>query len=330
MELMLNKSSNGIQEAKAIAGGVMRSFAYENLEPDFRRAIGFVTGTVSEAVYNAALEHYKSARYQATDAIPGEKALDGLVLLIQEAIVWKGLYEYVPEGNVIIDNAGFHHQKSNDQQVQAFQWAVNAVAAKYLRNAYNTIEQLLAYLDKNRDNIAQWKDTDAEKASLEMFVPTAAVFEEAVYIDSSRRLFIAMLPIMRRIERVNIRPVLAGRFDAIKTKLKAKTELEASEKTILDHVRIIIPNLAMAEAMVQFPVQIMPEGLIEKYTSMFVTQDAGQPARTPLIKLAKEYFTTAGEAEITKLNKYIYDMDKLDDDPDYRYRPAKSRNSIGF
>ncbi|WP_297095592.1 DUF6712 family protein [uncultured Draconibacterium sp.] len=330
MELILNKSNNGIQEVKTVAGGTVLNFGYENLEPDFRRAIGFVTGTISGAVYTAALTHYKSERFQDADATDEEKVLDGLVLLIQEAIIWKGIYEYVPEGNVIIDNSGFHHQKSNDNQVQAFQWAVNAVAAKYLRNAYNTIEQLLSYLDKKRDNIASWKDSDAEKASLELFVPTAAVFQESVYIDSSRRLFIAMIPIMRRIERVNIKPVLADRFDTIKTKLQAKTDLEESEKIMLEHIRIIVPNLAMATAMVQFPVQVMPEGLIEKYTSMFVTQDAGQPARTPLIKVAKEYFTAAGESEITKLNKYIYDLDKLDDDPDYRYRPGVSRKGISF
>ncbi len=330
MDLILNKNDNGIEEVKAIAGGTSLSFGYDNLEPDFRRAIRFVTDTISEAVYSAVLVHYKSERYQADFPTDAEKALDGLVQLIQEAIVWKGLKEYVPEGNVILDSNGYHYQQSNDKQTNAAQWAVNAVADKYLRNAYNTIEELLCYLDTNRDNIAAWKETDAEKASLEMFVPNVAVFEETVFIDSSRRLFIALLPIMRRIERTKIKPVLTDRFSSIKGKLKAKTDLSDTEAAILEYIRAIIPNLAMAEAIVQFPAQVMPDRVIEKYTSLYATQDAGQPARTPLIKAAKDYFANAGETEITKLNEYIYNLYKTDDDPDYRYRPAKSRKGISF
>lgn len=323
-KILFNKTADGIAEVKKHIGG-LSNVKFDYIDPDLTRAIRFVTDVIGDEVYQVAQTHYLSNEYgtETTDAL---KVKNELVYLIQEATAWKGLHAYAVEGSVIFDGSGIHIQKANDKQAQAFEWLIDKLMNKYLVSAYSAIEDLIQFLNKNKATITEWADSDYEKQAKSLFIRSASEFDISLYIDGSQRLYMALQSHMRRLQNNEIRNVVKSRFD----KLLNETELTETEK----QMRILCCDaqafLSMAKAVMQFPLEIMPNSVVQRFTSMELTQSASKEARTDLIQAAYKFYTDEGNRCLAELSALIYNTDKPADDPGFKPRRSRSRNAIGF
>jgi hypothetical protein len=323
-KILFNKTADGITEIKKHIGG-LSNINFNYLEPDLTRAIRFVTDVIGDEVYQVAQTHYLSNEY-GTETSDELKVKNELVYLIQEATVWKGLHAYAVEGSVIFDGSGIHIQKANEKQAQAFEWQIDKLMNKYLVSAYSAIEDLIQFLNKNKATITQWADSDYEKQAKLLFIRSASEFDVCLYIDGSQRLYMALQPHMRRIQNNEIRNVVKSRFD----KLLNETELTETEK----QMRILCCDaqafLSMAKAVMQFPLEIMPNSVVQRFTSFFTTMGASKEARTDLIQAALKFYTDEGNRCLAELSALIFNTDKPTDTPAFKPRRSRSRNAIGF
>lgn len=323
-KILFNKNNDGIAEIKKHIGG-LSNIRFDYLEPDLTRAIRFVTDVVGDEIYEFAETHYRSNEYltETTDAL---KVKNELVYLIQEATAWKGIHAYAVEGSVIFDGSGIHIQKANEKQAQAFEWLIDKLMNKYLVSAYSAIEDLIQFLNKHKDVVTDWADSDYEFQAKSLFIRSASEFDVSLYIDGSQRLYMALQPHMRRLQNNEIRNVVKDRFD----RLLAETELTDAEK----QMRILCCDaqafLSMAKAVMQFPLEIMPNSVVQRFTSFFTTMNASKEARTDLIQAALKFYTDEGNRCLAELSALIYNTDKPVDTPDYKPRRSRSRNAIGF
>jgi hypothetical protein len=120
--------------------------------------------------------------------------------------------------------------------------------------------------------------------------------------------------------------VVKSRFD----KLLDETELSEPEK----QMRVLCCDaqafLAMAKAVMQFPLEIMPNSIVQRFKSMNSTINASKEARTDLIQSAYNFYTGEGNRCLSELSTLIYNTDKPADDPGYKPRRSRSSNAIGF
>lgn len=323
-KILFNKSSDGIAEIKKHVGG-LSNVKFDYLEPDLTRSIRFVTDVIGDTVYQVAQTHYLGDDYgkETTDEL---KVKNDLVYLIQEATAWKGLHAYAVEGSVIFDGSGIHIQKANDKQAQAFEWQIDKLMDKYLVSAYSAIEDLIQFLNKNKATLTDWANSTCEKAAKSLFIRSASEFDTSLYIDGSQRLYMALQPHMRRIQNNEIKNVVTTRFD----RLLNETELSEAEKQMRELCCDAQAFLCMAKAVMQFPLEIMPNSVVQRFKSFFTTLNASKEARLELIQAAYEFYLGEGNAILAKLAELIYNTDKTDDAPAFKPSRSFSRNAIGF
>jgi hypothetical protein len=321
-KIPFNKASNGMAEIREHIGGISANIPFVNVSPDIVRSVSFVSKFVGIKVYEEAVTHYHSEDYTKDDF----KELNELVWFIQEAMAHKGISEYQAEGGVIFDATGIHIQKSNDKQATAFDWLQDNLYSKYIRSAYKAIEDLITCLNTYRDKITSWKDSDFEKKSKALFIRSASEFDGSLFIDESQRLYLSLLSIMRRIESREIKDVLKDRFD----KLKAESELNEDEKNLRLMACDAIAHIAMSKAIIQFPIEIMPDGVVEKFKSFFSSLNATKEARQSVTEKAHAYYINEGNRILKEISDFIFNLDKTEEEVLPQSRLSRSRNSIAF
>lgn len=323
ISIPFNKNDDGMSEIKEHIGGISADINFNNVKPDITRAASFVTDVVGKTIYDSLVDHYHSENFDNSEY----KELNEAIWHLQEAMAWKGLNEYIAEGEVFFDNSGIHIQKSNDKQSTAFEWQIDKLISKYIKTAYEGIENLLTCLNATPDKFTAWKDSDFAKESKSLFIQSATEFDKSLYTNKSQRLYMSIQPIMRRIEDNEIKDVLKERFD----KLKMNSELSETEKKLRTMTCDAIAHLAMSKAIVQFPVEIMPDGVVEKFKSFFSSMNASKEARQAVAGKTQDYYRAEAKLILNKIADTIYELEKTDEDPELvPVRRSHSRNSIGF
>lgn len=134
-------------------------------------------------------------------------------------------------------------------------WSVTQNADRLMDYALTLLEQYVkapvAYFDL-------WKNSTAYEAGAADFFRTTADFQYRHPINSSRRTFQAMLPIMREMADLKIKPILCDTlFNDLKTGLRAGN-LSADNQTLLGYVQKALAKWtvnAAADALAVLPDQ---------------------------------------------------------------------------
>lgn len=314
---------NSTAELKAVIGGTPLSNHFENISPSIEDAKHFVIPFVGKEAYRVA------------DDIAGGKAVDGVseelqkeyLSIIQKPIAWKAQHDYVPEANVIMDDTGIHVQKSNDGQTAAWQWQVYDLQELYLKKAYNTLNELLVFLDENRDGLPFWKDSDGEKQRQKLFVQTPWEFGTFFDLKGSFALLLTIAPDMLLIQRTTIRTALkADLYKTITEKLQTKADLTESEQRIFEACKPIVCYYALARRIVTLPAALMPDGVVEYYHGDRMNMKASNNIRLEILEAMKNQLQENGDAALNDL------LDILSEDDGRKKKAswATTSQSIGF
>ena len=282
--MLFNKNNQGAVEVKELMGFTYVSIPFDNLVPYIEFAErDLIRQIVSKTLIETAQAHYDSANYKAApaEAIENETEeqktarealnaknalLDTLVKKIQNPIIRHALRMYFPSSDVQHTDSGRSITVTENQK-PAFEWQVEKDNANMLVLAHIAEEMLIEFLFDNKDSDpldTVWKDTEAAKALKGSLINSAEEFSKVFYINNSRRVFMAISPIMREKEHMIESCFLPSDFETLKTAIETGT-LTADQKITLGKCIIPLAYYTMADALKQINIEMLPDGLFQSF-----------------------------------------------------------------
>lgn len=312
--MIFNKSNNGQEELKAIIGFVYLSNDFNDIKTYIRIAEKDLKKIIGNEIFDVALTHYKSDDFDPDDLdapIEEEEGepvesfymLNNLVVNIQTAIAFNAYMRYAP-GNDLSHDATGRKMNIQEGQKSPWEWMIDRDDQNLLNLYHTAVDTLLEFLDENKDDTAldEWGTSPAYEKSKELLINNADTFNEFVFINSSRRLFVEFIPIMKRIEKDRIRPCSVDLYDDIKEQVM-DDDVSAENEPILLLMREAVALLTVAKACTQLNVAVMPDGIFQ-YTSGNPGRQANKADRVDRLELAKQ-MEKEGYDKLAQLQKAI-------------------------
>jgi hypothetical protein len=237
-------------------------------------------------------------------SVESDAALAALFPLVQRALINFAYYVGADEYSLHITDAGIQIV-TDETHKTAFQWQIEAIKSSWLNKAYLFSDVVLVYLESHMAYYPSWVSSDSFTERMDTLLYTTRLFNDAFHIKNSRRLFLALKPIIRSIESKYVAYTLSQEYyDSLLVLLKT-SKLTAEDELILKKVRPAIAHLAMSEAITRFSIEIFPEGVYSNLVSSFITSSAKNPAQKFDKSVAIEKLLAEGLAEMQGVQLYL-------------------------
>lgn len=303
MELLFKTT----EEVKELAGFLYATTEFDDLKTDLEIATEDVFNIVGESVYERAVKSY-SGLGSGSGSGSGSADVDrDLVRLFQHPIALLAVLSFSENTDVSHEADGRKVKIQKDSETIPWQWMLQKDSEAILRKANRAIDRLIAFLDKNVEKVDEWKNGDVRKDMLNLFIPSAAIFEDIVPIDRSRSFFLRLLPFIRK-EDDELRVVLGeSRYTQIKSAMKDPSSLSDQDKKVISLCREIIAPMCMAKAVRRFSVQMLPNAVVQRFEATGQSQKNSLPASQQAIaaieRIYKEDATKATGALVAWIKK---------------------------
>jgi len=303
--MLFNKINNGQEELKGLLGFLWAADNFDNIKTDIELAEEDMTGLIGQAVYDKAQSHYNSDNLGSTDA--QYTLLNDLVKHIQLPVAYYATYAFTAHTDVSHSQDGRKVNIDPENQKLAWEWMIERDDEAILNKAHKTTDRLIAFLEKNADDITEWKDSDAQKTARRLFIPTTKIFDSIFPIDNSRRFFVKIIPFMDEVERKHLKPVLGDRYETIKTAMKEGNYTDPDG--ILSLIRVPVVYLTLSIAIRRLSIRLLPNGIFQDYVSESQTMKAKQVAPVNVRTEVGKSLQYDGEFELQNLQKELSKLD---------------------
>lgn len=182
--------------------------------------------------------------YNASDPTANEE-LDVLLPYVQAALARFSLFVASPFLDINIGSQGYT-TSSSQQFVPASEARVKKHDAAMEALAWQSIEDLLVFLEENKDDYPEWVDSSAYTMHISGLINTAVEFDAIFPINASRLAFMKLRPQMKKVELLQIIPAISGELYAEIVEELRDNDLSADNKALLDYLRISIANFTMS------------------------------------------------------------------------------------
>jgi hypothetical protein len=137
---------------------------------------------------------------------------------------------------------------STEALVPASKDRVNRFIQALESDGWNAVEQLLRFLEKNKDDYQGWVDSEAYTLQLRNFINSAEEFDKHVNIGKSRLKFKNIRQVMDAVELLQVIPVIGElQAEELKEQMKDGSLSEANAK-LLTKVKRATANLTAEKA----------------------------------------------------------------------------------
>lgn len=304
--MLFNKNNEGAKELKGLLGFLFASNTFANIETDIVLSEEDMIELIGQAVYDKAQAHYYSGNWGSTET--QYKLLNELVKRIQLPVAYYAYYSYSAHTDVSHSDNGRKVVIDGENEKMAWEWMINRDDDATLNKAHKTTDRLIGWLDANQDNIAEWKESEAQKASRRLFINTVKQFEKIFPIDHSRRFFIKITPFISEAERKHLLPVLGReRFDDMKAAIESGDFTDKEDMLML--IQVPLAYYALSMAVKRLSIRILPNGIFQDYISQFQTAKAKQPAPTDVRRDIQQSLYEDAQFELQNLQKEISKLD---------------------
>jgi len=195
----------------------------------------FLVPVLGDPLYNKLVELYESEGLNMEDNHYRE-----LLELVQIPIIQFATHKALPYLNVVFNEAGGLTVTTNNNTVAASKDRTDKVLDTTLTDAWDAIDYLLEYLERNSGHFLDdqggelWKESRWYWQQTGLLIFTAGEFESAgVYLEKRRRKFIQLLPSMRLIERSYIRPAIGEKQTDEIIRRKMSDQLTDADREVL-------------------------------------------------------------------------------------------------
>jgi hypothetical protein len=274
--MIFNKNNNGKDELRNLTGSYYLNNNFKKIETEIKLATEELINVISYEVYKLAENHYNSP--ENTNPNEQEKKLNELVQAVQLPIAIMATLQMYRKNDISHQDDGRKVKIDTEHEKLPWEWQLKRDDALQLDYYYKSVDRLIAFLD--RSEIAEWENSGNKQIAHSLFVRTAEMFDRYFPIEKSGRMFMLLLPFIREVQRIRIKPALGSDY----SRLLSGEDLSDHDKELLEYVYPSIPLFAMAIAIRRMPLGLIPAGIVRNYISSSQTMNASEPASLDEIK----------------------------------------------
>ena len=181
------------------------------------------------------------------------------------------------------------------------QYRVQNLKENWIRRANTALDLVLKFLDKHREDYPAYICQDAD-----LFIRNTLEFNSEVDIRESRRVFVALKPVIRSVERKYIRPALSSElFDELKQVLLSNSEMSKEQKALMDLIRPALAHLTISRALIEISIDVLDWGIFDTAGNTFANVSSKQASNKDRISIMAEANQRDGEAELKALQQLL-------------------------
>jgi hypothetical protein len=289
---------------------------FDNLKPSLRVAQRYIIRVIGQTTWDAALAHYESVNYNnphtsvddpllplvPEEGSPDPKHLDELVDHIQDALVHYAYWHWSPQAAVILTDSGY--QVAQNESLRPAPLAlIDRAESSILDTAHSFMEDLLEFLDSRVDEFVFWSGSEEFGTLKGHLINSAREFDAIIPINSSRRLFLELIPFIRIVEQSHILPAVTwAKYDYL-IEAQKDGDLSLADKELIAYITPALAYLSLAEALAMLPTEILPGSFTEKISGM---QDNTRkmPAKAVLMNAYATKVRDVGLVYLKRLHDY--------------------------
>ena len=193
------------------------------------------------------------------------------------------------------------------------QYRVQNLKENWIRRANTALDLVLKFLDEHREDYPAYICQDAD-----LLIRNTLEFNSEVDIRESRRVFVALKPVIRSVERKYIRPALSAElFDELKQVLQSNAEMSKEQKALMDLIRPALAHLTMARALLEISIDILDWGIFDTAGNTFANVSSKQASNKDRISIMAEANQRDGESELKALQQFLDETASEDVYPAY-------------
>jgi hypothetical protein len=311
MKVLFNKTENdkgitseGNKELKSLLGFIDADLSLKNLLPDIITATNDVIDLVGQEVYKKAIEAYNNGDFDETDK--------DFIFAIRYPIAVNAYRLYSPSNDVAHTNNG-RKMRQDEGEKLPFQWMLDNDNAALEKRYYRALDDLIKFLDRSKVETeltttlySIWTNSDAFKATHDLFIRTVKEFDD-VFPINSRLLLIKLAPGISDCEQYEIRPrVSVEKLNTLKSALKSNTAIaDATDKELIRLIRKASVAYSFAWAMPRLSVQLYPEGVLQHVTSDMASTRGAKPALKNETQDARQAWENDYKRVLTDIEKLL-------------------------
>jgi hypothetical protein len=223
-----------------------------------------------------------------------------LLEIVRKPLALYALWLGADEFGVSVSSQGIQVIETQTHKT-APQYRVQNLKENWIRRANTSLDLVLKFLDEHHSDYPAYICQDAD-----LFIRNTLEFNSEVDIRESRRVFVALKPVIRSVERKYIRPTLSAElFDELKSALKANSEMTHDQEAIMELIRPALAHLTMARALVEISIDVLDWGIFDTAGNTFVNVSSKQASNHEKILLMAEANQRDGEAELKALQQFL-------------------------
>lgn len=222
---------NGTQKLSSLEG-----FERDALEKYIRRYTG-------QALLDEIVEWYAAKDDENNTA---NEELEALLPYVQNAAIKFTYFLAAPSLDLQITEQGFvvantgNISPASKDRVSTFRQSLESLA-------WDAVESLLKFLEKNKEDYDFWTESDAYTIQTGLFINTAEEFNKHVNIDDSVLKFLEMKQTIEDVEFLSVYPEISSELaEGIKEEIKSD-DVSDSNKKILPYIKKAVANLTAYE-----------------------------------------------------------------------------------
>jgi hypothetical protein len=282
-------------EIKDLTGFIDADFDYDNIKPSIIDASKEMIKLVGKEIYNKAYELYNIA--SPTDE------QEEFVALMQRSIILNAYLMYAKTNDLSHSNNG-RRMRNDDREKVAFEWQLDRDDDNQEKNFYRSLDYLIDFLESleiytgtDTDLLAMseiatiWINSEAKKKEKAIFLNSVDQF--AIYYPiESRFVFLKLKGIIKQCEDLEILPRLGNdKFNALKQHvLNNTTPTETKDRNLLDEIAHACAAYALSRALMQFSINLFPQGVLQYSKSDRASTTGKNPALGTEAKAAANYY----------------------------------------
>jgi hypothetical protein len=231
---------------------------------------------------------------------PLDPRLVELLDLVRKPLSLYALWLGADEFGVSVSSQGIQVIETQTHKT-APQYRVQNLKENWIRRANISLDLVLKFFDEHRADYPAYICQDAD-----LLIRNTLEFNSEVDIRESRRVFVALKPVIRSVERKYIRPALSAElFDELKSALKSNFELTSDQKALMELIRPALAHLTMARALLEISIDILDWGIFDTAGNTFTNVSSKQASNQDRIALMAEANQRDGEAELKALQQFL-------------------------
>ena len=304
-------------ELKELLGYIDADLNFKNIKADIKTATREIIDVIGKEVYDHVADLYDEDKTE-DDYEPEEYEL---IQSVRYPIAVNAYRLYVPTNDLAQTNDG-RKMRSEDNEKSPFEWMIERDNKEQEKRYYRALDDLIRFLDDSKAETETettiytiWTTSDKYKESQKLFIRTTKDFRE-FYPLESRYLLLMLNPGIAFCEtREILSRVGLVKFTDLKTKLQENTPIE-EEKDIklISLIKEACVNYALAWAIPRMSIQILPEGILQGFTSERMSTKATKPSMLSEPEAARQVFAATCQRVFLDIEDLLKPVPESTDD----------------